>query len=221
MKHFLKNKYTNLYFSIIAKAKAEIRNKNNNVYFEQHHIYPRSVWPELEKDQTNLVYLTAREHFICHYLLCKMVEKKSNEWHKLVRAFTFMYSSTSTQQRYFNSKLYELARKHIGSIMSTLQSGNKNSQFGTVWIYSDAEQHSIKIPKDVIDDYILLGYRKGRKISWQDPIQVEIKKIDRQIEKLTQRKNKLLAGPQGFEPRLTESKSVVLPLHYGPTKLAA
>ena len=28
-----------------------------------------------------------------------------------------------------------------------------------------------------------------------------------------------LAGPQGFEPRLTESKSVVLPLHYGPTEL--
>lgn len=194
MKHFLKNKYTNLYFSIITKAKLEIRNKNNGVYFEQHHIYPRSVWPELEKDQTNLVYLTAREHFICHYLLCKMVEKKSNEWHKLVRAFTFMYSSTSTQQRYFNSKLYELARKHIGSIMSTLQSGNKNSQFGTVWIYSDAEQHSIKIPKDSIDDYILLGYKKGRKISWQDPIQVEIEKIDKQIEKLTQRKNKLLAG---------------------------
>ena len=194
MKHFLKNKYTNLYFSIITKAKLEIRNKNNGVYFEQHHIYPRSVWPELEKDQTNLVYLTSREHFICHYLLCKMVEKKSNEWHKLVRAFTFMYSSTSTQQRYFNSKLYELARKHIGSIMSTLQSGNKNSQFGTVWIYSDSEQHSIKIPKDSIDDYILLGYKKGRKISWQDPIQVEIEKIDKQIEKLTQRKNKLLVG---------------------------
>lgn len=27
---------------------------------------------------------------------------------------------------------------------------------------------------------------------------------------------KNLAGPQGFEPQLTESKSVVLPLHYGP-----
>ena len=27
----------------------------------------------------------------------------------------------------------------------------------------------------------------------------------------------ILAGPQGFEPWLTESKSVVLPLHYGPT----
>ena len=33
-----------------------------------------------------------------------------------------------------------------------------------------------------------------------------------------ERKTDYVAGPQGFEPRLTESKSVVLPLHYGPTK---
>ena len=32
-----------------------------------------------------------------------------------------------------------------------------------------------------------------------------------------ERKTDYVAGPQGFEPRLTESKSVVLPLHYGPT----
>ena len=36
-----------------------------------------------------------------------------------------------------------------------------------------------------------------------------------------ERKTDCVAGPQGFEPQLTESKSVVLPLHYGPTKLAA
>lgn len=194
MTYFLENKYTNLYFKIIKKAKSENRLKRNEVYYENHHIYPSSIYPDLKKDPDNLILLTAREHFLCHYLLCKMVVKESDQWHRLVRAFTFMYSSNSHQDRYCNSKLYESARKNIGNIMSKMQRGEKNSQYGTLWIYSDIKKHSIKIDKSELPLYQNLGYQVGRKIIWKDPVLQEIEHIDKKISKLIERKNQLLAG---------------------------
>jgi hypothetical protein len=41
--------------------------------------------------------------------------------------------------------------------------GNKNSQFGTCWIYH-SEMGNKKISKDELDKYLSLGYNKGRKI---------------------------------------------------------
>ena len=42
----------------------------------------------------------------------------------------------------------------------------------------------------------------------------------RKVKKFAVSILKLVAGLLGFEPRTTESKSVVLPLHYSPTDLA-
>lgn len=67
---FIDNKYTKLYFSIITKAKSRILDLN--VYSEKHHITPKSLGGDNSSE--NLVRLTAREHFICHWLLTKMVE---------------------------------------------------------------------------------------------------------------------------------------------------
>jgi adenylyl- and sulfurtransferase ThiI len=44
------------------------------------------------------------------------------------------------------------------------QQGEKNSQFGTCWVSSKAEQRAIKIPKDQLDHYIGLGWNPGRKL---------------------------------------------------------
>jgi len=41
------------------------------------------------------------------------------------------------------------------------QKGEKNSQFGTCWIYND--KHNKKIKNDELDSYLKLGYVKGRK----------------------------------------------------------
>lgn len=65
---YLTNKYTKWYKNIIAKAQERV---NQNGYFEKHHIIPRSLGGT--DDPSNLVKLTAKEHFICHLLLTKMV----------------------------------------------------------------------------------------------------------------------------------------------------
>ena len=66
---FINNKYTKLYFNIITIAKSR---DNIDSYTEKHHILPKSLGGNNNED--NLVRLTAREHFICHWLLTKMVD---------------------------------------------------------------------------------------------------------------------------------------------------
>ena len=64
---FLENKYSKVYFSIIRSAKSTPRIG----YTEKHHIIPKSLGGDNSKE--NLVRLSAREHFVCHLLLTRMV----------------------------------------------------------------------------------------------------------------------------------------------------
>ena len=64
---FNDSKYTNWYFNIINKR---IQN-NCDGYSENHHIVPSSLGGTTIA--SNLVKLTAKEHYICHLLLTKMV----------------------------------------------------------------------------------------------------------------------------------------------------
>jgi hypothetical protein len=66
--------YIKVYFNLIKKAK----NEERNTYLELHHIVPRCIFGERllnedfisnVNDESNLVYLTAREHFVAHWLL--------------------------------------------------------------------------------------------------------------------------------------------------------
>lgn len=62
---FINNKYKTWHDNIITKAK----NRTLKGYKEIHHILPRSLGGKDRK--SNLVALTAKEHFIIHILLCK------------------------------------------------------------------------------------------------------------------------------------------------------
>jgi hypothetical protein len=167
---FLTNKYTKLYYKIIQNAKINGRIKRRSthksyVYYENHHIIPKSLGGSDENN--NLVLLTAREHFLCHYLLCKMLNEGSYGWKKVVRAFTCMYSSSSSQKRYVNTRLYERARKNIGIIMSESQTGKGNSQYGTIWMSNIKERHCCKVKPEEIETYLENGYIKKRIVSWK------------------------------------------------------
>jgi hypothetical protein len=117
-------KYKQIYESIIHKR----QNKPVDGYTENHHILPKSLGGS--DDKNNKVRLTAKEHFICHYLLTKIYKKGSNEWYKMIHAFKMMKCDMYNQERYFNSYLYESQRKYFSKVMSKTQLGKKNSQFG-------------------------------------------------------------------------------------------
>lgn len=133
--------------------------KHNEVtdYTENHHIIPRSLGGD--DDSSNLVRLTAREHFLCHYLLAKMYPKETQEWYKMNHAFLMMKCESMFNSRYYNSRLYAALRKNFSSVMSIIQSGKNNSQYGTMWICNMELKESKTIKKD---DPIPEGWIKGR-----------------------------------------------------------
>lgn len=94
---YLLNKYTKCYYNIIERAKS--RELPKEIYTEKHHIIPKSIGGNNSKN--NLVKLTAREHFICHWLLTKMVNDDLID--KMRMAINIMKVKTPNQQRYYTN----------------------------------------------------------------------------------------------------------------------
>jgi hypothetical protein len=124
---FIDNKYTSWYYNIITNAQLRISSKDT--YSETHHIIPKSL--NGGNDQINLVELTAREHFICHWLLTKMLTDKKDKA-RMIKALERMTVSNDYQLRYkINSKLFEIIRKNAAiahSILLTGKKGRKHTQ---------------------------------------------------------------------------------------------
>ncbi len=144
--------YTKIYNQIIEHR---IHNSITG-YTEKHHIIPKSLTGT--DDDNNLVNLTAREHFLCHYLLAKMYPEKSGNWYKMQYAFTMMKCMSYSQNRYFNSRLY-CALKQNRSIAMRQFTGKNNSQYGKMWISNVIDKQTKTIPKT---DAIPEGWIKGR-----------------------------------------------------------
>jgi hypothetical protein len=121
-------------------------------YYETHHIVPRCLGGN--DDETNLVKLTPEEHYLAHQLLCKI--HKNNP--KLLAAAMMMCANRK------GNKVYGWLRRRHSQAMSELQTGEKNSQFGTKWIYSDIEKKSVRIPKEKI---VPNGWLEGRKFIFE------------------------------------------------------
>jgi hypothetical protein len=122
---FLPNKYTRWYFAIIKNAQV----RTITGYVEKHHIIPKSLGGDNSLE--NLVVLTAREHFVCHWLLTKMVENKKYKY-QLWNAFSCMlYRERPGQQRYkVNGKTFENIKKTGSVIKSWKNLGSRNPMFG-------------------------------------------------------------------------------------------
>lgn len=116
---FLSNKYTIWYFSIVESAKR--RHLCDSIYVEKHHILPKSMGGDNSKD--NLVPLTAREHFICHWLLTKMVHDPLQK-RKMCHALGRFVQSSPLQKRLISSRQYQIARQSI----SKARKGKKHSE---------------------------------------------------------------------------------------------
>lgn len=134
--------YDKLYYQIIERAIKEtrkaIRYKGNGTYYELHHIIPRSFGGSDKAN--NLVLLTAREHFIAHWILVKRYEKGSVERNKMLFALWRMQSNPMENERYRNSRTYEKLRIEfattVGKMTAALQIGSGNSQYGKHWYTS-------------------------------------------------------------------------------------
>ena len=140
------NKYAKWYNQITERA----RFRDIDDYTETHHIKPRSLGGTDEVD--NLVKLTAREHFICHWLLTKMYTGEAKS--KMINALWMMQSNNTYQNRYhtkITSRVYEFLRQDYARYISdrntgriqppeekikqvAAQTGRKRAPFGEEWL---------------------------------------------------------------------------------------
>ena len=120
--------YSLIYNNLINTRKMLNRRKNKIEYFENHHIIPKCIGGSDDKE--NLVLLTAREHYIAHYLLTRIYNINS-----LYFSFNMMHvKSTSQERNYINSRLYEANKIKLSKILSEqssiLFSGENNPMYG-------------------------------------------------------------------------------------------
>jgi len=147
--------WSKIYKQLIDKR---ISNPPKLGYTEKHHILPRSL--KGSDDPSNLVSLTGREHWIAHLLLNK-IHKKSET------AYACHMMAMKCEERGIpeirNSRMYETIRiecqKYNSRIMKLKQKGERNSQFGTMWICNLDLKENRKIKKD---EAIPEGWIKGR-----------------------------------------------------------
>ena len=112
------NKYTKIYNQITTRAIS----RTIIGYRENHHVVPRSMGGTNAK--SNMVALTAREHFICHWLLTKMVTGADRA--KMVYALRMMRVSNDLQNRYetkITARVYEKYKKEHAINLSIMRAG--------------------------------------------------------------------------------------------------
>jgi len=106
--------YQKIYDSIINRAILNNRKKCDDVYYERHHIIPRCMGGT--NKSSNLVLLTAKEHFICHRLLVNIYPDNN----KLIRAVWAMSTMKNANQsrHIISSRVYEQLKKEYSRINS-------------------------------------------------------------------------------------------------------
>jgi hypothetical protein len=120
------NKYETWYAAITKRG----QHRHTDSYTESHHIVPRSLGGT--DDQTNITKLTAREHFICHWLLTKIHREGEAHW-KMLNAIRIMRAENSKQTRYSNkitARVYNNLKEEYSKLQSEKNKGAGNGMFG-------------------------------------------------------------------------------------------
>lgn len=113
--------YTKIYNQLIKDA---IDSPKDELYKESHHIIPKCLGGS--DDKTNMVKLTARQHYLAHWLLYKIHKTSAlvHAWHNMSRI------GVGQESRRINSHLFEYCKKHRGTVLSESSKGKNNNFYG-------------------------------------------------------------------------------------------
>lgn len=146
--------YEKIYNALIQKR---ILNQitRNDCYCELHHIIPRSIRPDLTKEKTNIVALTAKEHFVAHHLLKCWYKEKYGIKHKFyIKMHDAYHCLARMGKHYISAKQFERIRtEHM------LRSvGENNTRYGSRMLINEQTQEKYLCPKNEIEKYISNGW---------------------------------------------------------------
>lgn len=113
--------YLKIYKSLIQNA---ITDPKLDSYKEKHHIVPKCMGGDDSRE--NLVLLTARQHFIAHWLLFKIYKnfKLANAWHSMCRI------GKGQEARKINSRKFEYCKKQRSILLAINSTGANNNFYG-------------------------------------------------------------------------------------------
>jgi hypothetical protein len=197
-------KYTKIYFQIVNRAKNTIR--ENEIYYENHHIIPKSLGGSNKVE--NIVKLTAREHFICHWLLTKMVSELNR--HKMIYALNMMRATSRNHNncRYrtkITARVYEKYKIECAKNSSKMNAGrvpaNKGKKLEGEELRCQQERiknrRKLTPEENAIRIAKMVASRKGSKLS------------DETKNKISQSLTGKKKGPMNDSEKLKRSESLI------------
>lgn len=142
--------YQKIYNQLIKRA----QNRTLEGYTEKHHIIPKCLGGNNNKE--NIVELTAREHFLCHRLLCEIYPKVTKLWYAL---FLMAIGKQTIKSKYkLDSRSYERLKLEF---IQKIKGKKKPKDFGKGRVFSPTHIENMSKAK--------LGVKKpqgtGEKIS--------------------------------------------------------
>ena len=156
--------YKKIHDKIIDRAK----NRVLEGYVEKHHIIPKCM--NGTNEPNNLVKLTAREHFLIHWLLHEMYPDNTD----LKYAFWSMCRNSNNQQRYKpSSRIYEYAKHKMLEVWIKFKPSEKQIKSikenltGTKWYHKPDGRNLRAFPNDpkINEEGWLQGRFGGKSIS--------------------------------------------------------
>ena len=199
---FKNNKYTKHYYLLIEKAIK--RNWKKARGRERHHIIPKSIGGTDEKD--NLVYLSCREHALCHWALVKMTE--GVHYIKMSYAFNGMNADSGNHQRYHSriiTRAYEKHRIEHAKIHSAVMKAKNLIPWnkGGVEITDEHRENLVKAAKN--RDYDSPAMKEGQRKRLEKLKDYKHSEGTKEKQRLSQTGK--IKGPQSEEHRAAISES--------------
>jgi len=139
-----------IYDAIIAKRKLE----PVDGYSESHHILPRALGGD--NSQTNLVKLSAREHFIAHLLLAKTYG--GSMW--AAASFMSRGGVKSASGVKVSSRIYDMAKREDAKWKSEAYIGSNNPFYGKTFTSEQLKKLCVKRPSITGENHPFYGKKR-------------------------------------------------------------
>jgi hypothetical protein len=165
---------------------------------ENHHILPKKLFPEFKnfnKNNWNCARLPYRDHYIAHYLLCKVFPKEGH--HSCLRAFNQMQRVKNVVNISELADLYSEFRESLAKSFSEINKGRKptaeqlkklsESMKGRVVVYDKTVpiEERINFMTDVTDPDYISGKLVVRQTGTKHTKETKIKMSDNGIKGCT------------------------------------
>ena len=159
--------YFKIYENLILDAKFKPKHDD---YKETHHIVPKCMGGDDSKE--NLIKLTARQHYLAHWLLYKMYRTPSlvHAWHTMSRI------GKGQDKRKLNSHLFEYCKRERNKVLSSKYTGTGNNFYGKTHSKETKQKlskiHSKKCykTKEQIDEWVESVAKKPKSKYHKDKI---------------------------------------------------